>query len=66
VHVDITRGADGRAVVGPPVVHPTWVDRSGGWIVRLVRRSLADPALPTALRPDLETSLRRTGDVLGG
>ncbi len=66
VVVDITVGADGRAVVGRPVVHPTWVDRTGGWTVRLVRPSLADPALPAALRPQLELSLRRTSEVLGG
>jgi poly-gamma-glutamate synthesis protein (capsule biosynthesis protein) len=66
VVVDITVGADGRAAVGRPVVHPTWVDRTNGWIVHLVRSSLADPALPAALRPPLELSLRRTSEVLGG
>ena len=62
VVVDITIGTDRRAVVGRPVVHPTWVDRSGGWVVHLVRRSLTD----AALRPELELSLGRTGEVLGG
>jgi hypothetical protein len=53
-------------VVGQPVIHPTWVDRLGGWNVHLVQQSLADPALAAALRPQLETSLRRTSEVLGG
>jgi poly-gamma-glutamate synthesis protein (capsule biosynthesis protein) len=66
VIVDIAIGTDGRAAVGRPVVYPTWVDRSGGWIVRVVQRSLADAALPAALRPQLELSLGRTGEVLGG
>ena len=64
--VDITMAPTARAVVGHPVVHPTWVDRTNGWNVRLVQPSLADPALPAALRPQLETSLRRTSEVLGG
>ena len=64
--VDITKAADGTVVVGQPVIHPTWVDRLNGWNVHLVQRSLADPALPAALRPQLETSLRRTSEVLGG
>ena len=64
--IDITRSADGTLVVAPPVVHPTWVDRLNGWNVHLVRQTLADPALPEGLRQQLETSLRRTGEVLGG
>jgi poly-gamma-glutamate capsule biosynthesis protein CapA/YwtB (metallophosphatase superfamily) len=64
--VDITLGADGEAVVGRPVVHPTWVDRNNGWVVHLVQRSLADPAISDGVRQRLETSLRRTGEVLAG
>jgi Bacterial capsule synthesis protein PGA_cap len=64
--VHVTRGTDGGAVVGKPVIHPTWVDRLNGWNVHLVTRSLADPALPAPLRQQLETSLRRTTEVLGG
>ena len=64
--VSITRAADGSVVVAQPVAHPTWVDRLNGWNVHLVQASLADPALPAAHRQLLETSLRRTSDVLGG
>ena len=64
--VDITKAADGTAVVGQPVIQPTWVDRLNGWNVHLVQRSLADPALPADVRSQLETSLRRTSEVFGG
>ena len=72
--VDITVGNAGTAIMGTggtatvarPVIHPTWVDKNGGWVVRLVQPALADPALPAPLRGALETSLRRTGEVLGG
>ena len=64
--VAITKGADGAVVVGTPIIHPTWVDRSGGWTVHLVQRSLADPALPAGVRQQLDVSLRRTSEVLGG
>ncbi len=64
--VAITKGADGAVVVGAPIIHPTWVDRSGGWTVHVVQRSLADPALPAGVRQQLDVSLRRTSEVLGG
>jgi hypothetical protein len=64
--VSITKGADGSAVVGQPIVHPTWVDRSGGWTVHVVQWSLADPAIAAGVRQQLEVSLRRTSEVLGG
>jgi poly-gamma-glutamate synthesis protein (capsule biosynthesis protein) len=64
--VDITIGPDGEAVVARPTVHPTWVDRHGGWEVHLVQEALGDPATSDAVRPRLEQSLRRTGDVLAG
>jgi poly-gamma-glutamate capsule biosynthesis protein CapA/YwtB (metallophosphatase superfamily) len=64
--VNITKVADGTAVVGQPVIYPTWVDRLNGWNVHLVQRSLAEPAIPAELRTQLETSLRRTSEVLGG
>jgi poly-gamma-glutamate synthesis protein (capsule biosynthesis protein) len=64
--VAITKRADGSPVVGQPIVHPTWVDRSGGWTVHVVRQSLADPAIAAGVRQQLEVSLRRTSEVLGG
>jgi poly-gamma-glutamate synthesis protein (capsule biosynthesis protein) len=64
--VDITKAPDGSLAVVQPIIHPTWVDRLNGWTVHLVRQSLADPNFPAALRPQLETSLRRTSEVFGG
>ena len=52
--VDVTVAADGTVSVSPPVVHPTWVDRDHGWIVYLVRPTLADPAIDPWLRDRLE------------
>ncbi len=62
----VTRGADGKVVVAQPVVHPTWVDRLNGWNVHLVQQTLADPAISEGLRYELEMSLRRTTEALGG
>jgi hypothetical protein len=50
--------------VTTPVIHPTWVDRHNGWIVRLVQPGLADPATADGLRSQLEGSLARTSAVL--
>lgn len=56
----------GGASVVAPVVHPTWVDRDAGWVVRPVLDELVDPATPPALRAQLAVSLARTRSVLGG
>jgi Bacterial capsule synthesis protein PGA_cap len=64
--VAISKGTDGAVVVGQPIVHPTWVDRTSGWTVHLVQQSLADATLPAGVRQQLEVSLRRTTEVLGG
>lgn len=63
--VSFTVGADGSVSVSRPVVHPTWVDRFGGWVVRPVLEALADPATPGSIRGALEDSLDRTRAVLG-
>ena len=63
--VDITVGADGVVTVSTPVIHPTWVDKDAGWIVRLVAPTLADPAIGDGLRGRLDASLARTMSVLG-
>jgi poly-gamma-glutamate synthesis protein (capsule biosynthesis protein) len=54
----------GELKVARPVVHPTWVDRDAGWIVRPVVRSLTRRDLRPGLRAQLTESLRRTGQVL--
>jgi len=58
-------GADGVVSVDRPVVHPTWVDRHNGFIVRDVMAELVDPATPPQRRPALDASLARTTAVLG-
>lgn len=63
--VSFDLGPDGAVTVGRPVIHPTWVDRDAGWIVRLVQPTLADPAIGDDLRASLETSLARTQSVIG-
>jgi len=56
---------DGVVTVSTPVIHPTWVDKDAGWIVRLVAPTLADPAIGDGLRGRLDASLARTMSVLG-
>lgn len=63
--VDLIVAADGTVAVATPAIHPTWVDRDIGWVVRLVRETLADPAIDDGLRGRLEASLQRTTSVLG-
>lgn len=58
--------ADGAVYVSQPVIYPTWVDKNDGWIVRLVRPMLSDPATTAGLRSQLEVSLQRTEAVLAG
>jgi len=63
--VEIAVSADGIVAVAAPVMHPTWVDRDAGWIVRLVQPTLAELANSTRLRGQLDASLRRTQSVVG-
>jgi Bacterial capsule synthesis protein PGA_cap len=65
VTVGVTVGADGTASFTAPVVHPTWVDKESGWIVRMVQPTLADPTIGDGLRGRLEASLSRTAAVVG-
>jgi poly-gamma-glutamate capsule biosynthesis protein CapA/YwtB (metallophosphatase superfamily) len=63
--VDISVDSNGNVSVGRPIIHPTWVDKDAGWVVRLVLDELADADLSDGLRQRLEQSLRRTERVLG-
>ena len=65
VTVSLTVSADGEVIVDTPVVHPTWVHRRGGYVIRNVLEALADPATPRGLRSELEVSLERTSAVVG-
>jgi poly-gamma-glutamate synthesis protein (capsule biosynthesis protein) len=63
--VRITERPGGGFATVPPVVHPTWVQRGGVFLVRPVQEQLADPAQPMAIRLQLAASLARTRRVLG-
>ncbi len=55
----------GRVRVQRPVVHPTWVDRDAGWVVRLVADHLGRDDLGAGQRGRLERSLDRTAAIVG-
>jgi hypothetical protein len=63
--VGVTVTAEGAVAVDPPVAAPTWVDRSSGWVVRLVLDELARDDLAIGRRAELEASLARTAAVVG-
>jgi poly-gamma-glutamate synthesis protein (capsule biosynthesis protein) len=65
VSTSISVQPDGRVVVEPPVVTPTWVDRIDGWQIRSVLFDLNNNDIPPATRAALKDSLRRTTKVLG-
>ncbi len=65
VEFTITEVAGGGFTVSPPAVHPTWVDRDRGWVIRPVVETLADPNTPDFIRPLLEASYARTAEVSG-
>lgn len=65
VEFTITEVAGGGFTVSPPTVHPTWVDRDRGWVIRPVVETLADPNTPDFIRPLLEASYARTAEVSG-
>ena len=65
VEFAVTVDGTGAVTVDRPVVHPTWVDKNDGWVIRDVERSLADPMIGEGRRAELERSRDRTSDVLG-
>lgn len=60
VTVGMEIGADGHVTVEAPVVHPTWVDRTHGYVIRDVLAELQRPDLTADERAIYETSLART------
>jgi hypothetical protein len=46
-------------------MHPTWVDKTNGWVIRDVQKSLQSTTTSQGLARELELSLRRTTQVLG-
>ncbi|MFM7534551.1 MAG: CapA family protein [Acidimicrobiales bacterium] len=65
VTVAVSRAADGTITTNRPVVHPTWVDDTGGFVIRPVLADLSAPDVPTWTRARLTESLARTRSVLG-
>ena len=61
----LTISSSGKAVFEKPVMHPTWVDKNNGWVIRDVQKSLRSPTIPYGLARELELSLGRTTQVLG-
>ena len=61
----ITLNPDGSVIVDKPGVHPIWVDKENGVVVRPVIGDLADPTVSDAIKADLRVSLKRTRSVVG-
>jgi len=61
----LTISSSGKAVFEKPVMHPTWVDKTHGWVIRDVQKSLRSPEVSYGLARELELSLGRTTQVLG-
>jgi poly-gamma-glutamate capsule biosynthesis protein CapA/YwtB (metallophosphatase superfamily) len=61
----LTISLSGKAVFAKPVMHPTWVDKNNGWVIRDVQKSLQSTTTSQGLARELELSLGRTTQVLG-
>ena len=61
----LTISSSGNAVFDKPVMHPTWVDKNNGWVIRDVQKSLRSATISYGLARELELSLGRTTQVLG-
>ena len=59
------RNADGNISFDSPIVHPTWVDKQNGWIIRDIEKSLSHSNNSSVNARELELSLGRTTRVLG-
>ena len=65
VTVDVEVADDGSVDVARPVVHPTWVDKDRGFVIRDVQSELARSDISAIQRRVYETSLERTAEILG-
>ena len=65
VTANITLNPDGSVQVEKLVVHPTWVDKYNGVVVRPILTDLADPSVPDDIKAKLIISLDRTRSVVG-
>lgn len=63
--INMTITSSGKVVVERPIVHPTWVDKDQGWVIRPVLEDLADANVAPGTKAVLKISLARTAKVLG-
>jgi poly-gamma-glutamate synthesis protein (capsule biosynthesis protein) len=63
--ITMRRNSDGNISFDTPVVHPTWVDKQNGWIIRDIEKSLSNLNNSGVNAQELELSLGRTTRVLG-
>ncbi|MEY4819824.1 MAG: hypothetical protein RL200_536, partial [Actinomycetota bacterium] len=59
------RDTAGNISFDTPVVHPTWVDKQNGWIIRDIKKTLSSSNNSGVNARELELSLGRTTRVLG-
>jgi hypothetical protein len=65
VEIEFVEGTDGRFRAEAVEYTPTWVDRTGGFVVTPVVAALADPSLAPDRRAQLDASLARTVAAIG-
>ena len=63
--ITMRRSTAGKVLFDTPVVHPTWVDKQNGWIIRDIKKLLANSNTSGVNTRELELSLGRTTRVLG-
>ena len=63
--ITMRRSTAGKVLFDTPVVHPTWVDKQNGWIIRDISKMLANSNNSSVNARELELSLGRTTRVLG-
>ena len=63
--ITMRRSMAGKVLFDTPVVHPTWVDKQNGWIIRDIEKSLSNLNNSGVNAQELELSLGRTTRVLG-
>jgi poly-gamma-glutamate synthesis protein (capsule biosynthesis protein) len=63
--ITMRRSTTGKVSFDSPVVHPTWVDKQNGWIIRDITKLRANSNTSGVIPRELELSLGRTTRVLG-
>jgi len=63
--ISLSISSSGKTVFDKPVMHPTWVDKNNGWVIRDVQKSLRSQTISYGLARELDLSLGRTTRVLG-